>query len=177
MAKPSVDYWEHKFESIHVRPRPGRALIVGSHLYSERADRRQLYRDAIGVDMQAGPGVDVVADLEQPQPQLGRFEHIDCLSVLEHCRRPWVLAANLEAMLLTGGTLYVTVPFVWRVHGYPSDYWRFTMDGVRALFTRIDWCAIEYAGIRLRLSPTQAIEHEGHPYLPRTMVCAFGLKR
>jgi hypothetical protein len=172
--KHSASCFEAKFERKHVHAREGRTLIVGSHLFSNRQDRRALYPDAVGVDMQAGPGVDVVADLEEPQA-LGTFAHIDCLSVLEHSRRPWLLAANLESMLQPGGTIYVAVPFVWRVHGYPSDYWRFTADGVRALFPGIAWDSIQYASTGLGKGIT-AIKRRGHVYFPRAMVCAFGRK-
>ena len=33
----------------------------------------------------------------------------------------------------------LSVPFAWKFHGYPSDYWRFTREGVKKLFPRIDW--------------------------------------
>lgn len=166
--------FEALFERRYVRPRAGRTLIVGSHLFGDRPDRRALYPDCLGVDMQDGPGVDQVADLEEPQ-DLGTFAHIDCLSVLEHSRRPWLLAANMERMLDPGGTLYVAVPFVWRVHGYPSDYWRFTADGVRALFPGIAWSRLLYAG--LQLAKRVPVRKNGeYPHFPRTMVCAFGTK-
>jgi len=30
--------------------------------------------------------------------------------------------------------VYVSVPFAWKFHGYPSDYWRFTPQAIRLLF-------------------------------------------
>jgi hypothetical protein len=35
------------------------------------------------------------------------------------------------------GVLYVSVPFSWKFHAYPSDYWRFTPEGIRILFPKI----------------------------------------
>ena len=32
---------------------------------------------------------------------------------------------------------YLSVPFAWKFHGYPSDYWRFTREGVLKLFPGI----------------------------------------
>lgn len=169
-----------KFESKFVRPRSGLALIVGSRLYGKREDRRKRYANAVGVDMLAGHGVDCVLNLEEPLPEdIGQFAHIDCLSVLEHSRRPWLLAANLERLLVPGGTIYLTVPFVWRLHGYPSDYWRFTQRGVEELFPAITWKQLMYAHVKLQpkaLVPSRGEAENGCPLLPRTQVCGFGVR-
>jgi SAM-dependent methyltransferase len=164
------------FEAQYVRPAPGRVLIVGARVYGSREDRRIRHAEAVGVDMLAGPGVDAVIDMEEPAAlALGTFAHIECVSVLEHSRRPWLLAANLERMLQPGGTIYVTAPFVWRVHGYPHDYWRFTQDGVRELLPGITWDAMAYTHHYLTAkNRVPAFEVEGIPYFARTEVCGFG---
>lgn len=168
-----------QFEREHVRPAPGRTLIVGSRLYENKSfDRRQLYRDALGVDMLAGSGVDLVHDLELPLPEgIGKFAHIECLSVLEHSRRPWKLAANLERLLIRNGTLHVQAPFVWRVHGYPGDYFRFTTDAIASLFDRVVFSALMYAHVDLKKNNLLAsVDVDGHPYFARTEVCGFGMR-
>lgn len=164
------------FEALHVRPEPGRVLIVGSRVYGSREDRRTRHAQAVGVDMLPGPGVDAVIDMETPAAlALGVFSHIECVAVLEHSRRPWLLAANLERMLLPGGTIHLTVPFVWRVHAYPHDYWRFTLDGVRQLLPGVAWEALVYAHVfetpKNHLPRTTV---DGFPYFARTEVCGFG---
>lgn len=168
------------FERKYVRPRPGRTLIVGSKIYGERPDRRALYKDAIGIDMEDGEGVDVVADLEYPpSAALGWFDHVECFSVLEHSKRPWQLAANLNRLMVHGATIHVTVPFIWRVHAYPSDYWRFTANGLRELFPHVEWKKICYAHVRLTQKtniPTVGGGH-GEAYFLRTEVCGFGAKK
>ena len=165
-----------RFEKAHVNPTPGRTLIVGSYVVENKADRRKLYPDAIGIDMREGPGVDRAIDLEEPLPRdLGQFAHIDCMSVLEHSRRPWLMAQNIERLLEPGGSLYITAPFVWRVHAYPDDYFRFTVNGVKSLFTEIEWSAAAFASNRLakgvKIANTQV---DGHPYFARTEACLFG---
>lgn len=168
------------FEAEYVRPRIGRTLIVGSRIYREREDRRKRYADVVGVDMQDGDGVDLVLNLEHDLPKdLGRFDHVECMSVLEHSRKPWAMAANLQRLLVEEGTIFVSVPFVWRVHGYPNDYWRFTADGVRELFQGIAWKELCWAHEKLKGKPL--IPNEGkiegkHPYLARTEVLGFGVK-
>lgn len=169
------------FEAAHVRPKAGRTLIVGSQVYREKEDRRKRYPDVLGVDMLPGEGVDLVLDLEEALPPgLGHFQHAECLSVLEHSRRPWLLAANIEELLAPGGTLFVTVPFVWRVHGYPDDYWRLTPSGVKSLFPRIDWETLSFGygssiGSTEKKLPT--IKRAGVPYFARTETLAFGRRQ
>lgn len=167
-----------EFEQKYVRPAQGRTLIAGSRVYGAREDRRKRYVEAEGWDAVAGDGVDYVVDLEERAALSIRdvqFAHIECVSVLEHSRRPWLVAQNLELLLLTEGTLFLTVPFVWRVHAYPSDYWRFTLEGVRLLFPQIEWSAICYAHTKLtEETKAQAVDVKGYPYLARTEVCGFG---
>lgn len=118
----------------------GCALVVGSKVYGEKEDRRQLYPDAIGVDLLEGYGVDLVHNMESPLPlSIGQFSHVDCCSVLEHVRHPWLMAASIEAAMCDGATLLVSVPFAWRRHAYPSDYWRMTPEALEVLFPSIQW--------------------------------------
>lgn len=173
-----TSYAAYRFERKYVRPARGRALIIGSHIYGSKPDRRALYDDVLGVDMQDGPGVDRVLDLEEPPPDdLGTFAHVECISVLEHSRRPWLMAANIERLLMPGGTLHVQAPFVWRYHGYPGDYWRYTLDGIKELFPRVDWVHLTYASKWLSPKPkiprTQGRD-DGETYFGRSEVCGFG---
>lgn len=175
--KPSAVCSPEAFEAQWVRPRDGPALIVGSKVYKTRVDRRTRYANAIGVDMEPGPGVDVVADLEEALPAgLGPFAHVDCLSVLEHSKRPWLLAANVERLMEPGATLFLSVPFVWRIHGYPSDFWRMTVDAVRLLFPAIEWRALRYVN-ELGGDDVPNIRHEGLLYFLKNEVHGFGSKR
>ena len=121
----------------------GPFLEVGSKDYGTTQDLRRLFSPQgryVGVDMEHGAGVDAVLDLTQDfaaiDTALGRerFGTIFCLSVLEHCAQPFHMAANLTRLLRPDGQLCISVPFSWKFHGYPSDYWRFTHEGVRKLF-------------------------------------------
>lgn len=168
------------------KPREGLALIVGSKVYPGREDRRKLYPEAWGIDMLPGEGVDEVRNLEEPLGNSmdgewpGPFDHVECRSVLEHSRRPWLLAANIERLMLPGATLDLAVPFVWRVHAYPSDYWRFTIEAVRELFPNIEWQALRYA-TQTRLyeagEKTERLRSRGPVYLARSEVLGWGVRR
>ena len=97
--------------------------------------------------MAEGKGVDAVVDLAEGTGglQAARFGLAICCSVLEHVRRPWVFAQNLTSLVRLGGHLYMSVPWVWRYHAYPDDYFRFSWRGVIELFPEFEWSAIEYS--------------------------------
>jgi len=123
----------------------GPILEVGSHDYGTTPPLRTLFpgESYTGVDLFAGKGVDRIIDLTDPFEEVdralggGRFNSIFCSSVLEHCQDPFGMAANITLLLKPRGMLYVSVPFAWKVHDYPADYWRFTPQGIERLFPRI----------------------------------------
>lgn len=91
----------------------------------------------VGVDLHAGRGVDVVCDFTNPLEVStlgGGFRTAICLSVMEHCAHPFLMAENLTCVLVPGAVLFLCVPFIWRPHEFPNDYWRFTPAAVRVLF-------------------------------------------
>jgi SAM-dependent methyltransferase len=123
-------------------------LEVGSKDYGSTQDFRSILAckgEYIGVDMADGPGVDVVLDLTRDFTEIDaklagrRFATIICLSVLEHCEQPFKMAENLTSLLKPKGRICVGVPFAWKIHAYPDDFWRFTPEGVRKLFPRIEF--------------------------------------
>ncbi len=130
------------FISRHRARFSGPVLEVGSRDYGSTQPLRGLFPSEVylGVDLQPGPGVDQALDLTRPFAEIEqeldgrRFGAIFCLSVLEHCAQPFLMADNLSRLLTPGGAIYVSVPFAWKFHGYPSDYWRFTHEGVKKLF-------------------------------------------
>lgn len=87
-----------------------------------------------GVDLADGPGVDLVANAEDPEFPARilearggrRFASALCSETLEHCYRPWQLLGNVAKLLEPGGALIITTLFSFPVHNYPADYWRFT---------------------------------------------------
>lgn len=169
-----------EFERLLVKPKPGRTLIVGSQVYRDKEDRRLRYSDVVGMDMLPGPGVDVVIDLEEELPPewCGQFDHVECMSVLEHSKRPWLLAANIERMMKPGATIFFSIPFIWRFHGYPNDHWRMTPEALLHVFPNIDWSARMFASCRLSSEhKVKAIKFGEHPYLSRTETVGFGVRR
>ncbi|MEI6128143.1 MAG: methyltransferase domain-containing protein, partial [Pseudomonadota bacterium] len=97
------------------------AFRKGAHFYS--------------VDICSEKSPSLVADLEKGIPvkdsSLGT-----CLAfnLFEHVFSYQKLFGEIYRVLKTGGKLFITVPFLVRVHADPSDYFRYTGSGIeRAL--------------------------------------------
>ena len=127
----------------------GPVLEIGSKDYGSTTSFRDLYGgdEYVGADLEAGKGVDIVADLTAGLGGLqeGHFALAICCSVLEHTPQPWAMAANITRLLRPGGLLYLSVPWVWRYHAYPDDYFRFSPRGVQALFPGLEWTRATYS--------------------------------
>ncbi len=123
----------------------GPILEVGSHDYGNTQNVRELFdgQTYVGLDMIDGPGVDIALDLTRPFDEIDaaldgrRFGTILCFSVMEHCDQPFAMAENMTRLLADDGVLVLSVPFAWKFHGYPSDYWRFTHEGIKKLFPNL----------------------------------------
>jgi SAM-dependent methyltransferase len=81
-----------------------------------------------GIDMAPGRNVDRVGDICDPEFPMKRYNTILCLEVLEHCFEYEKYVARMFSLLEPGGVLVLSTPFRIHLHGYPSDYWRFTPD-------------------------------------------------
>jgi SAM-dependent methyltransferase len=88
----------------------------------------------IGVDLQKGPNVDQVMPDEFTLPlESGFADLIICGQTLEHCRNPFKLVAEMRRVIRGGRYVFLVAPFLWRVHRYPVDCFRFLPDGMKAL--------------------------------------------
>lgn len=91
----------------------------------------------LGVDFCAGPGVDRVLDASRLVESLGaeKFDVVLSTEMLEHARDWKSAVSQMKRVLKPGGLLVVTTrgpgfPY----HGYPHDYWRFTLVDFRVAF-------------------------------------------
>lgn len=100
------------------------------------AEYRQHIRNAtwFGTDIEGGQGVDIVGDLQAiDKVTAQRFDGIFCPATLEHIERPWCAVTAMGAALKPGGWLYIQTHQTFPLHGYPSDYFRFSTAALRTL--------------------------------------------
>jgi hypothetical protein len=60
-----------------------------------------------------------------------------CMDLLEHVKNPFLVAENISNSLNNGAVLFVTAPFIWGLHDYPGDYFRYTEEGLEVLFAKL----------------------------------------
>jgi SAM-dependent methyltransferase len=68
-----------------------------------------------------------------PDPLPGPFDLVICEQVLEHVPDPLTAVRTLRRLCRPDGHVYVSTPFLVRLHDWPGDYWRFTPDGLALL--------------------------------------------
>jgi SAM-dependent methyltransferase len=111
-------------------PADARGLDLGS--------RSRIREHAITLDMVAVPGVDIVGDAHQLPFDDDSFDYVWCNAVLEHVPYPMQVASEIGRILKPEGLAFIQVPFLENVHGWPDDYYRFTLQGLRVLFKDIE---------------------------------------
>lgn len=78
----------------------------------------------------------VLGDATKLPVQSGSVDSIKCTEVLEHVEDPDSVIEELSRVLKPGGTLVLSMPFNYRVHGDPHDYQRFTEHKLRTLLSK-----------------------------------------
>jgi SAM-dependent methyltransferase len=87
-------------------------------------------------DFEAGLDVDVVCDVHSLTDAFGKesIDFIICCSVFEHVQRPWIAAREIARVLKPGGIVFVQTHQTFPIHGYPSDFWRYTTEALMTIF-------------------------------------------
>jgi SAM-dependent methyltransferase len=94
-------------------------------------------------DMVPGPHIDIVGDiLNFPIPDES-FDTVVSTQVLEHVRKPWVMASEIGRVLRKNGIVIASAPFLVPYHADPHDYFRYTKEGMSALFTENGFEVVE----------------------------------
>ena len=103
----------------------------------EFPDLRTLIRcdKYIGIDLdETNPYVDQKMDARNLQFKDDSFDLVICAETLEHIDDIFKAASEIKRVLVKGGLLFISVPFILGFHDYPGDYWRITPAGMDFLF-------------------------------------------
>lgn len=80
------------------------------------------------------------------------FDSVLCNQVLEHVFNPDEFLAEIERVLRPGGTLLLTVPFVWDEHEQPWDFARYSSFGLKALLEKQGFRIVSHRKLRADVS-------------------------
>ena len=87
--------------------------------------------------------VDIVAPLDRLPVDDKCFDAVVSTQVLEHVASPAAVLRELKRVLVPGGRLWLTVPFVGELHEEPFDYYRYTPYALRHLLEGASFSGIE----------------------------------
>lgn len=125
------------YKHLETIPRNSRVAQIGSGgIVTEivRDEALRLDFQVTTLDYSPAKKPDIVCDITKPMLDAGSFEVIFCCEVLEHVRDPFAAVRGLKHLLVPGGKLVVTAPFMFPLHARPHDYFRFTKWGLDLLF-------------------------------------------
>lgn len=108
--------------------------------------RHVYYENVVNAEIWAAPSTDVICIGEDLPFADAQFDHVFCLAVLEHTKRPWVAVEEILRVLKPGGLVRIDWPFLQPVHGYPHHYFNATSKGTISQFE--ETCDILSAEIR-----------------------------
>ena len=129
----------------------GKVLDVGS---GPSGFTKKLFNDSavsfLNVDVEEGPGVDVICSIYDLRDKFDEnsIDAILCCDVFEHLPDPFSAINEIYHILKSGGKLFLTVPFNYRLHGSEStkDYFRYTKDGLKYICKDFKSVKVEHSG-------------------------------
>ncbi|MDT8856002.1 class I SAM-dependent methyltransferase [Paracoccaceae bacterium Fryx2] len=126
-----------EYEKLAQQPLAGRVLDVGGgrnarYLSQLPAD---ITLESVNIDPKIDPTHLITPGAPFPMAD-DSYDMSICLNTLEHVYDGAAVLAEIFRVLKPGGTVYVTVPFIFRIHAHPDDYFRATPSWWRETFRR-----------------------------------------
>ena len=132
----------------------------------------------VGVDLEPGPGVDIVTDASVLSRVIRphSFDIVVSVSVFEHLRRPWQVVLEINKILKTGGLVFIHSHQTFPLHDYPGDFFRFSEKGFKELFSENLGFEVLATGSQVPCRVVPSVEIPGwlkeHLAYINTTVCA-----
>jgi SAM-dependent methyltransferase len=115
---------------------------------------KDLIKDSYCIDWEYSPQqqvhVDQFVNLNEKLNITQTFDTIILSDVLEHIAEPQQLLQELSKLLNKEGKIIIMVPFMYRLHEEPHDYYRYTEHALRHLLAKANFTVNEiesYGGI------------------------------
>lgn len=100
------------------------------------AGTTRLHPQVLNLDIFPGEHIDLVGVAEAIPAEDNAFKVVVTQEVLEHVEHPFQAAKEIYRVLQPGGILYCQLPFIIGYHPGPTDFWRFTREGIASLLTQ-----------------------------------------
>ena len=127
-------------------------LPVNAQIVDVGAGGRRIVPDVLTIDATPGQGVDLVADIHKIPLDGESVDCVVCTGTLEHVRDPRQVITEIQRILKPGGIVHIDVPFIQGYHPDPTDYWRFTLEGLKLLCKDF-----EELGAGVHIGPTSGV--------------------
>lgn len=111
-------------------------LFTGKVLNAGAGDRdisHLIAGELVNQDIDGGlhnANIDVLSPLHDIPVEDASYDAVICNAVLEHVANPQEVIAEFARVLRPGGALYLCVPFMQPEHLDPTDFQRYTQDGL-----------------------------------------------
>lgn len=92
----------------------------------------------IGFDVEKNEKVDVVGFNWNLPFKDSEFDAVISTQVLEHTAKIYETVDEIKRVVKNGGLIFISVPFVFPIHGAPYDYYRFTKYGLLEIFKEFE---------------------------------------
>jgi SAM-dependent methyltransferase len=154
---PSIARWRHlyqtypgnsairvlEYEILETLALSGKVLDIGG---GDTARYAQYLPDGIdlssvNIDESISPTYLIAADGGFPIPD-DSFDAAICFNTLEHIYDAVHTLSEAHRVLKPGATLNITVPFMFRIHGHPDDYFRATPSWWRETLHRVGYSKV-----------------------------------
>lgn len=77
--------------------------------------------------------IDIVSSAEDLPLSCSSLDSVVAIEVFEHVKNIDACISECTRLLKPGGILYITMPFMFHIHGDPNDYRRLTIPGIKLL--------------------------------------------
>jgi SAM-dependent methyltransferase len=109
---------------------------------------RTKYRIYRGADLPGNPDADITLAVGQPIPVPDEsFDGVVSTQVLEHVDDPRRYLREAWRVLRPRGVLLLSTHGVWQYHPDPTDFWRWTLDGLRRELAMAGFASIREEGV------------------------------
>lgn len=129
----------------------GKILVLGAGYWPTK-DQFNKNSSVIFSDIDINyPQVSIFANAHNLPFKDETFSGILALEVFEHLENPNVASDEILRVLKKDGQALISIPFMFRIHGNPSDFQRFTKSGLELLFKKFSDVKIIGYGSRIHV--------------------------